>query len=97
MKELSDRVREEVYLQAGLKKKDKKTHNIHHIIFKSDLKKGLVDKHFPICDRSNLIPLDKETHATLHQIVETTPAYKDCIECRVWLANLAYNEDLDLI
>jgi len=97
MKELSNRQRCEVFNQAGLTKKRNKTHNIHHIIFKSDIKRGLVDKHFPICARSNLIPLPIIVHRELHELVENTPAYRNNIECRIWIANYAYNGELDML
>lgn len=98
MKELSHRDRKEIFDQVGLTNpKRNPRYNIHHIIFKSDVSRGLVDKHFPLCNRSNLIPLPIEVHKQLHEIVEQTPAYRNCIDSRIWLANYAFNGDLDLL
>jgi hypothetical protein len=98
VKELSHKDRQEVFNQVGIKNpKRNPRYNIHHIIFKSDVSRGLVDKHFPLCNRSNLIPLPIETHNALHKLVEETPDFRNNIESRVWLANYAYNSELDLL
>lgn len=98
MKSLSHETRREVYDQAGIvQKKRNNRYNIHHCIFKSDVKRGLVPRHFPVNARENLIPLPIEVHNQLHKLVEETPAYRNNIECRIWLANMAYNGELDLI
>lgn len=98
MKELSHRDRQEVFKQCNIDyQKRKTTHNVHHIIQKSDVKRGLVDKHFPVSNRSNLIVLPIIVHNELHRIIEDTPAFRNNIESRIWLANYAYNSELDLL
>jgi hypothetical protein len=99
MKEkLSHQTRKEVFEEAGIvQKKRNGRYNIHHDIFKSDVKRGLVPRNFPINERRNLTPLPIDVHNDLHELVERTPAFRNNIECRKWLANMAYNGELDLI
>jgi hypothetical protein len=98
MKELSHKDRQEVFKQCNIDyQKRKTTHNVHHIIQKSDIKRGLVDRHFPVNGRSNLVVLPIAVHNELHRIIEDTPAYRNCIESRIWIANYAYNGELDLL
>jgi hypothetical protein len=99
MKEkLCHQTRKDVFEQCGVEwGKRKSTHNVHHIVEKSDVKRGLVDRHFPVNSRCNLVVLPIPVHKELHDIMESEPAYRNCIECRVWLANMAFNGDLDLI
>ena len=98
MKELSNKDRQEVFKQCNIDyQKRKTTHNVHHIIQKSDIKRGLVDRHFPVNGRSNLVVLPIAVHNELHRIIEDTPAYRNCIESRIWIANYAYNGELDLL
>lgn len=77
--------------------KQNKQANVHHIIFKSDVNRGLVDRHFPVSARANLIPLPIVVHRELHELVERTPAYRTNIDSRIWLANYAFNGELDLL
>lgn len=98
MKSLSHETRREVYEEAGIvQKKRNNRYNIHHCIFKSDVKRGLVPRHFPVNAKENLIPLPIIVHNELHELVERTPAYRNNIECRIWIANYAYNGELDLL
>ena len=98
MKELSHKDRQDVFKQCNIDyQKRKTTHNVHHIIQKSDIKRGLVDRHFPVNGRSNLVVLPIAVHNELHRIIEDTPAYRNCIESRIWIANYAYNDELDLL
>jgi hypothetical protein len=99
MKEkLSTQQRKDVFYECGIQwGKRKITHNIHHIVMKDDLHRGLVDKHFPVNDRCNLVVLPIDVHKELHDLITETPAYRNCIESRVWLANYAFNGELDLI
>jgi len=98
MKELSHKDRQDVFKQCNIDyQKRKTTHNVHHIIQKSDIKRGLVNRHFPVNGRSNLVVLPIAVHNELHRIIEDTPAYRNCIESRIWIANYAYNGELDLL
>ena len=98
MKELSHCAKKAVFEECGIKYgKRKSTHNVHHIILKDDVHRGLVDKHFPVNDRCNLVVLPIDVHKELHDLITETPAYRNCIESRVWLANYAFNGELDLI
>ena len=90
---LYDRNRAEVFQECGLKPSDKK-HNCHHIYERQDLKHHRVPKGFPINCRENLIPLPKDVHAELHEIVENNPVYRKDISLRVYFANMAFCGDL---
>lgn len=98
MKGVSKETRRECFEQAGIKNpKRNPRYNIHHEIFKSDVKRGLVPKNFPLNDRHNLVPLPIEIHNELHELIAREPAFRDNIDCRIWLANYAYNGELDLL
>lgn len=98
MKELGHRDKKEVFEECGVEwGKRNSTHNIHHIIFKSDVHHGDVDRHFPLNARSNLVVLPIPVHKELHDLVERTPAFKWNTDSRIWLANYAYNGELDLL
>lgn len=86
----------EVFIQCGLSPGNKR-HSIHHIFFQNDVKHGDADRHFPLNARFNLIPLPIEVHKELHDLVERTPAFKWNLDSRIWLANYAYNGELDLL
>ena len=62
-----------VYEIYGIDPNDKR-YNIHHIVFKRDVKKGLM-KDFDVNQRSNLIPLKKEIHNSLHKRVDEMEHY----------------------
>jgi hypothetical protein len=95
---LSHQVRKDIFEQCGVEwGKRKSTHNIHHIIQKQDIHNGDAPKHFPLNARSNLIVLPIPVHKDLHDLIESTPAYRHNLDSRKWLANMAYNGDLDLI
>ena len=91
-------MRREVFEESGLVyKKARKTHNIHHICFKKDVRYGDAPRDFPINARFNLIPLPIDVHNELHDLVERTPAFRWNTDSRIWLANYAYNGELDLL
>lgn len=81
-----------VYRECHIKKRDKHV-NCHHIYFRFDEKKHRLPPHFPINSRCNLVPLPVQTHEKLHWIVDNDPNYKD-IQLRTYLANMAYNNEL---
>lgn len=98
MKELCHHAKREVFEQCGVSnQKNKPRCNIHHIIFKKDIKYGDAPRDFPINTRCNLIPLPIDVHNELHDIVERTPAFKWNIDSRIWIANYAFNGELDLL
>lgn len=92
MRELSHRTRKDVYRGCEIEMSGRV--NIHHIIFKSDYKRGLVPRDFCVNSRCNLIPLPVDVHNELHKIVQETPAFRNNIDSRIWLANYAFNGDL---
>lgn len=95
MKELSKDTRREVFEECGVPySKRKSTHNVHHVIQKRDVRDRLVDKKFPVNDRSNLIVLPIKTHNQLHEIIDHDPMYVNDISLRVYFANMAYNDSL---
>jgi len=92
-----DRNKKLVFQECGLKPKDKKTHNVHHIVEKSDIKRRLVPKSFPINERENLIPLPIIVHNELHDLMDNDHRFAGNIHTRVYLANMAFNAELDLV
>jgi len=86
--------RQIVFEECGLKSKDKKTHNCHHVIHKRDLKRQDL-KDFNVNDKSNLIPLKTDIHDRLHQIIDGNKEWKNDISLRVYFANMAFNQELD--
>jgi len=59
----------------GIDKNDH-SYNIHHVIFKRDVKKDKgMWKGFNINQLSNLIPLKREEHDRLHRIVDNLENY----------------------
>jgi len=94
MKELSKDTRREIFEECGVPySKRKSTHNVHHIIQKRDVRDRLVPKNFPVNDRSNLIVLPIITHNQLHKIIDTVSMFRS-VDTRVYLANMAYNGDI---
>ena len=95
MKELSKDTRREIFEECGVPySKRKSTHNVHHVIQKRDVRDRLVDKKFPVNDRSNLIVLPIKTHNQLHEIIDSNPEYANDISLRVYFANMAWNGEL---
>lgn len=95
MKELSKDTRREIFEECGVPySKRKSTHNVHHVIQKRDVRDRLVDKKFPVNDRSNLIVLPIITHNQLHEIIDSNPEYVNDISLRVYFANMAWNGEL---
>jgi len=92
-----DRNKKLVFQECGLKPKDKKSYNVHHVIEKSDIKRKLVPKDFPINERENLIPLPKDVHEELHDLMDNDHRYAGNIHTRVYLANMAFNQELDRV
>lgn len=80
--------------ELGLDPNDKSI-NFHHIIERQDKKDHLIPDDFPINNRSNLVPLPIDTHDTLHYIDQHY--FHNDISTRVYLANMAYNSELDLV
>jgi len=94
MKELSKDTRREIFEECGVPySKRKSTHNVHHVIQKRDVRDRLVPKNFPVNDRSNLIVLPIITHNQLHKIIDTVSMFRS-VDTRVYLANMAYNGDI---
>ena len=89
------RCRDSSFVECGLKPNDKER-NCHHDYFRYDLKKHLIPRDFPINDRSNLTPLLKDIHEEMHWIIDNDVQYRD-IRLRKYMANMAFNEELDLI
>jgi len=80
--------------ECHLNKHDKKRINCHHIYFKSDERQ--LPQRFQINSLENLVPLPIETHKELHEMVEQRIYLRD-ISTRVYLANMAFNSELDLV
>jgi len=94
MKELSKDTRREIFEECGVPySKRKSTHNVHHVIQKRDVRDRLVPKNFPVNDRCNLIVLPIITHNQLHKIIDTVSMFRS-VDTRVYLANMAYNGDI---
>lgn len=87
--------KEIVYGECHMKKRDRHN-NCHHIYFRDDEKKHRLPPNFPINDRCNLIPLPVPIHEELHRIIFEEPQFKD-IQLRTYMANMAFNGELDLI
>ena len=68
--------------------------NCHHVIFKSDVKKGLVSKDFDINAVDNLLPLPHSVHNELHRYIKENGLEND-ITCRANLAHLAEIGELE--
>lgn len=96
MKEkLSHQVRKDVFEQCGVEwGKRKSTHNIHHIIFKKDVKHGDAPRDFLVNARFNLIVLPIPVHKELHDLMDNDHRYAGNIHTRVYLANMAFCGDL---
>lgn len=77
--------------ELGISSRDK-TINFHHIINRSDFAKHRVPKDFPLNEECNVIPLKIRVHELLHYI-DDRYFHRD-IRTRVYLANMAYNGDL---
>jgi len=85
--------RAEVFEDCGLKPRDKKTYNCHHIIHKRDAKKKELTG-FNVNQKSNLIPLREDIHERLHQIIDGNKEWKNDMGLRVYFANMAFCGDL---
>jgi len=86
--------KEEVFRECGLKPSNKHF-NCHHVFNRSDKDRHKLPDDFQINDRSNLIPLPIPTHEQLHWI-DDHYFHRD-ISTRVYLANMAFCEELDLV
>ena len=69
--------------------------NKHHIFFKKD--RVRLPRNFDLEDPSNKVKLPVSTHIELHTIVDRNPYLRNNLETRVYMANMAYNEELDLV
>ena len=76
---------------------NKKEDNCHHIFERNDKKRKLLPPNFPVDSRQNLIPLPIGYHNLLHEIMDNTKEFKRNVATRVYLANMAFNGELDLI
>jgi hypothetical protein len=94
---MSERVyhnnRKEVFRQCGLNPNDT-DYDTHHIKTRQDKKKKLLPKNFKLHARENLVPLEVELHFELHEIIKREE-YRNDISNRVYLANLAFIDDLE--
>lgn len=88
--------RDLVFKECNLKSSNNK-YNCHHIIERNDKKRKLVPNDFPLNNRSNLIPLPITVHDDLHKLMDNDPYFKRNINTRVYLANMAFNGELDLV
>ena len=69
--------------------------NRHHIQFKRD--KQQLPRRFDLNDPSNIVKLPVDTHNELHYIVDSTPCFRNNLNTRVYLANMAFCGELDLV
>jgi len=90
------RNKKEVFKDCGLKPKDRK-HNCHHTYERNDVKRGYLPKDFPINDRFNLTPLPIIVHNELHDLMDNDHRFAGNIHTRVYLANMAFCGELDLV
>lgn len=74
-----------------------KSFSCHHLYFKHDKKTNKLPPFFPVNCRSNLIPLPIEIHNDLHALIDNSKEFKRNISTRVYLANMAFNRELDLV
>ena len=72
-------------------------YSVHHIIEKRYYKEGKIPITFPINARSNLIPLPREIHRQLHIKIDGDIRFKNDINTHTYMANMAFNGELDLI
>lgn len=93
-KEFYHQNKAEVFAECGLRPHEK-GYNCHHIINRSDVDRKKVSRTFPLDDKENLIPLLESTHELLHKI-DSLYFHKD-ITTRVYLANMAFIGELDLV
>lgn len=80
--------------ELHIRRNDKKI-NFHHIIHRSDYENNLVSKDFPLNEEGNIIPLNIRVHERLHWIDDHY--FHHDITTRVYLANMAFNGELDCI
>lgn len=85
------RSRKEVFEDCNIKNSDKR-YNCHHIQFKRDINK--LPKDFTLSKRSNLIPLPIDIHEELHELIDQDTYFKNNLQTRVYLANMAFSGDL---
>ena len=69
--------------------------NDHHVFFRRDKKR--LPRDFDLNDKRNKVKLPVDTHNELHYIIDTTPCFENNLSLRVYLANMAYNNELDRI
>lgn len=80
--------------ELHIRHNDKKI-NFHHIIHRQDYADNLVPRNFPLHGESNVIPLPIHIHEQLHWIDDQY--FHQDISTRVYLANMAFNSELDLV
>jgi len=87
-------VKKELRKELNLSSKDKRI-NFHHIVERRDKKEGRLPDGFPINSRQNIVPLYIQTHEHLHFLDDNY--FHNDIQTRVYLSNMAFNEELDLV
>lgn len=85
--------RYKVFKQCGINPHDTR-YNLHHVLQKEDVRRGLTPPDFDVNARSNLVPLKIEQHERLNQIINSCDFMRNDITNRVHLANLAFIEEL---
>lgn len=68
--------------------------NEHHIVFKFDKKCGLVPKRFDLNNPRNKVQLPIKIHDDLHALVNENEMFRRRVDTRIYLANMAYNDEL---
>ena len=86
--------KEQTFRDCGLKPSDKK-HSCHHIQLRRDHSR--LPREFNLNDKRNLVPLPIDTHTELHKLIDETPCFMDNLNTRVYLANMAFIGELDLV
>ena len=88
--------KDSVFLDCNIKTNNKRF-NCHHIFERNDKKRHLLPKDFQINNRCNLIPLPIKVHNELHEIMDNSKEFRKNISTRVYLANMAFIGELDLV
>ena len=87
-------VKKELRKEFGLSSKDKRI-NFHHNFERRDKKEGRLPEGFSINTRFNITPLFIGDHEYLHFLDDKY--FHERIDTRVYLANMAFNNELDLV
>ena len=87
-------VKKELRKEFGLSSKDKRI-NFHHTFERRDKKENRLPEGFSINTRFNITPLFIGEHEHLHFLDDKY--FHGRVDTRVYLANMAFNEELDLV